>query len=174
MADARLASISERDTYSIEEQDISFLSRLAVRDARHHLPLLRDIAAREHPDVLESDLGVQVDYTTVPPEFSVFLLDGHGLSRTAEPTATRWTEARLEAMVEKAQNNHGLTTLIEYIVCIGEGVRRVVGLTAQSLWEEDMTGLEVKGETIVDDVDIMVARQTHLVLIIDGTSGDNI
>ncbi|TFY60692.1 hypothetical protein EVG20_g7327 [Dentipellis fragilis] len=158
---------------AIQKEDRLFHHHLAIRDARHHIPLLRRLAAKELPGVPLAKVGVSIDYTRVPEVYGVFALEGHDLSKEVKKDAPRVSEARSENIVEKALKSEGRASLVESKICVGEGCSVVLTLTAQPLWEtnevtrnlpgymDDEEGwLDRTGEfdTTVDDIDIMMAR----------------
>ena len=109
---------------------------------------------------------MNIDFTVIPHQFSLFKLSGHDLSQSASPSSTRTSEARTESIIEKAQNSKGSLSLIESKIILGEGATIVLTLAAQSLWEqgsdmwygrEDESGREPR-MTAVDEVDMMIAR----------------
>ncbi|TFY79555.1 hypothetical protein EWM64_g4455 [Hericium alpestre] len=156
---------------AIRKEDRLFHHHLAIRDARHNMPRLHSIAARDFPGVPKANLGMSIDYTVVPPTYSVFALDKHDLSKDIKPGTSRVTEARSESILEKAQMSGGKTTLIESKICVGEGCSIVMTLTAQSVWEsaerweeeewrwhQNEGGDENTMPTSVDEIDLMMAR----------------
>ncbi|KAA1473183.1 hypothetical protein DENSPDRAFT_822468 [Dentipellis sp. KUC8613] len=158
---------------AIQKEDRLFHHHLAIRDARHHVPLLRRLAAQELPDVPLAKVGVSIDYTQVPEKYGVFALEGHDLSKEAKEDGPRVSEARSEAIVEKALTSEGRASLLESKICVGEGCSIVLTLTARPLWEtteairlpgemDDEEGWVDRADdfdTIVDDIDIMMAKQ---------------
>lgn len=121
---------------SIAKSDWRFIHLLGIHDARCHLPILRSIVAKEFPNIPSSNLGIKIDYTTVPPKYDVFRLDTHDLFQEARTTSSGPFEARSESILEKARKS-STNSLIESKVCHGETATLVMTLTARNIWEDD-------------------------------------
>ncbi|KAJ7490685.1 hypothetical protein FB451DRAFT_1079464 [Mycena latifolia] len=157
----------EGKSQAISKSDSAFFHHLATRDARHHLPLLRRLARAEHPALRLCELIMRVDYTAVPPTYSVLpLADAGGHDAPAQGSGN--AEARTDALIERARADPDRFGLIQSRVANGAAVQEVLSVVAGNFWEdgddkgEDSLGEELEDEgrdTRVDDVDFMMARR---------------
>jgi len=157
----------------IAKKDGQFFHDLTIRDARKHLPTLRDIAKKEHPTLAPTDLVIRVDYVQLPPVFRLAALDTYS---TGPTNATVNAEARNDAIIEKVRENRENYTLLESAVASGQSITCVLTLATGSFWtsdehptggrecrcgcakdDEDADLGERKGKN-ADDVDMMRAR----------------
>ncbi|KAJ6585582.1 hypothetical protein B0H19DRAFT_1368857 [Mycena capillaripes] len=150
----------EGKSLAISKSDIAFFHHLAVRDARHHLPLLRRLARTEHPALRSCDLLIRIDYTVVPPAYSIIPLAVTG--RDDLPTSgSANADARNDAIFERVRENPEQHRLIQSQIVNGAVAQMVLSVVTGNFWEDgDAEGHEEEGgmETNVDDVDFMMAR----------------
>ncbi|KAJ6494134.1 hypothetical protein DFH09DRAFT_1206826 [Mycena vulgaris] len=154
----------EGKSQAISKSDVAFFHHLATRDARHHLPQLRRLARTEHPTLRPCELLMCIDYTVVPPVYSVLpLAEAEGHDAPAEGSGN--AEARTDAILERARANPDRFGLIQSRIANGSAMQMVLSVVTGNFWvngdEEGSLG-EMPGEdgheTGVDDVDIMMAR----------------
>ncbi|KAF8215211.1 hypothetical protein K438DRAFT_1561466 [Mycena galopus ATCC 62051] len=159
----------EGKSQAISKSDAAFFHHLATRDARHHLPLLRRLARSNYPNLRSCDLLIRIDYTVVPPAYSVVPLTEGG--RHDIPTnGSANAEARNDALLERVRENPDRFGLIQSKVENGATMQLVMSVVTGNFWQcgdaedfefEDSDALEASMmDTGVDDVDIMMARTT--------------
>ncbi|KAJ7022650.1 hypothetical protein C8F04DRAFT_1137345 [Mycena alexandri] len=152
----------EGRSQAISKSDVAFFHHLSTRDARHHLPLLRRLARTRYPALRPCELVMRIDYTAVPPVYSVIPLaeaDHHELRTNGSANA----EARNDAILERAREHPDRFGLIQSTIANGAGMQMVMSVVTGNFWEGDMESAmaERMGDrTAVDDVDIMMARST--------------
>ncbi|KAJ7349604.1 hypothetical protein DFH08DRAFT_958581 [Mycena albidolilacea] len=56
---------------AISKSDTVFFRHLSISDTWHHLPLLRRLACSMYPALRSCELLIRIDYTAVPPAYSV-------------------------------------------------------------------------------------------------------
>ncbi|KAF9042001.1 hypothetical protein BDZ89DRAFT_1090120 [Hymenopellis radicata] len=162
---------------SITKSDSAFFHDLATRDAFHHRPLLQRLAQKEHPNVKHSEFIICIDYTVLPPKYSLSLLadyekDQPKMSLNGSTNA----EARNDSFVERARQHPGKFTLIQSRISNGTGTQLVTSVRTGNFWhceddsfppasdsEEDDMGDSEREEyrnrdTNVDAVDFSRAR----------------
>ncbi|KAJ7094703.1 hypothetical protein B0H15DRAFT_830575 [Mycena belliarum] len=155
----------EGKSQAIPKSDVDFFHHLATRDTRHHLPLLRRLARTEHPALRPGELIMRVDYTVVPPAYTVLPLadvQAHDMPAKGSGNA----EARTDALLERARADPERFGLIQSRVVSGERMQEVLSVVTGDFWEDDLEGdatgatsEDEMGDTIVDDVDLMMARR---------------
>ncbi|KAG5652307.1 hypothetical protein H0H81_005457 [Sphagnurus paluster] len=157
---------------SISKSDSQFFHHLFTRDARHHLPRLRRLALTEYPGTTKAALIICIDYTVLPPKYSIKPLADYEKD-LPEMRGSPNTEARNDALIERARENPGKFTIIQSKIANGEGLQMVMTVVTGSFWDdsdnqwaipgaiEDKTidGEDEKysGKTI-DGVDMMMTR----------------
>ncbi|KAG2009621.1 hypothetical protein CC2G_012530 [Coprinopsis cinerea AmutBmut pab1-1] len=152
---------------AISKGDSAFFHKLAPRDARRALPTFRRMAKQQFPDTDKSGLVACIDYTKLPPEYSLLPLadyDTKGPAVRGSPNA----EARREALIERAKDNPNKITLIQSKIANGQGLQLVLTIVPGSFWddseewdfdpeeEDDEYGDAVRHR--MDAVDISMAR----------------
>ncbi|KAK7022297.1 hypothetical protein R3P38DRAFT_2628704 [Favolaschia claudopus] len=166
----------EGKSQAITKSDSAFFHHLATRDARHHLPLLRRLGRSSYPALRWCDLLIRIDYTVVPPDYSVVPLaeaeaerDRTGMQMNGFSNA----EARSDALIERARQNPERFGLVQSKIVSGHGMQLVLSAVTGNFWEENGDFKLGTGElyseeedehftvdTDIDDVDIMLARTT--------------
>ena len=164
---------------SISKSDATFFHHLFTHDARNHLPRLRKLASTTYPSLALTALLVCINYTVTPPEYSVVPLAEY--EKYQPPTnGPSNTEARNEALIERARDNPGKFTIIQSKVANGQGLQMVLTVVTGSFWKNDPEGfvdgeegvavededMSAEGgnvenefsESRTDEVDVMVAR----------------
>ncbi|KAJ7808120.1 hypothetical protein B0H14DRAFT_2609138 [Mycena olivaceomarginata] len=56
---------------AISKSDAVFFRHFSIRDTWHHLPLLRRLVCSTYPALRSCELLIRIDYTAVPPAYSV-------------------------------------------------------------------------------------------------------
>lgn len=124
-----------------------------MRDARRHLPHLRKLAERDHSNLKHEELVVAINYTKVPPVYSLKplkkyktgvrcnapparnMIDGPpGLQNTDD---TMNANARNDAIIKKVRENPTKFTLIESTIANGDGWQIVMTLSSGGFWASD-------------------------------------
>ncbi|KII90718.1 hypothetical protein PLICRDRAFT_106414 [Plicaturopsis crispa FD-325 SS-3] len=121
--------------YSISKHDAAFFHHLSTHDARRHLPMLRELAAREFPDTPLTGLIICIDYTARPEKYTVVPIHGF-VGRPAEGSVN--AIARNEALLEKARDYPGKYTLIQSTISNGRGDTLVMTLATGEFWMGDV------------------------------------
>ncbi|KAJ7704983.1 hypothetical protein B0H17DRAFT_920622 [Mycena rosella] len=163
----------EGKSQAISKSDVAFFHHLATRDARHHLPLLRRLARAEHPALRPCELIMRIDYTAVPPAYSILpLADAEGHATPAQGSGN--AEARTDAILERAREHPDRFGLIQSRIANGAGLQEVLSVVTGNFWvdadEEERLGEELDDdgrETGVDDVDMMMARRALNMFLAD-------
>ncbi|KZT09065.1 uncharacterized protein LAESUDRAFT_712628 [Laetiporus sulphureus 93-53] len=104
----------------ISKRDVAFLRLLAMTDSRKHLPLLRELAKREFSDTPLPELAVCIDYTVVPPAYTLKLLKTYEIDDANEMSLH--ARARQDGMIEKVREISIRRTLIEGTIVSGSVV----------------------------------------------------
>ncbi|KAJ6453089.1 hypothetical protein C8R45DRAFT_1039529 [Mycena sanguinolenta] len=158
----------EGKSQAITKSDAAFFHHLSTRDARHHLPLLRRLARSNYPTLRSCELLIRIDYTIVPPVYSVVPLteaDRHDTPTNGSPNAV----ARNDALLERVRENPDRFGLIQSKVVNGVALQLVLSVVTGNFWEHgDAEDFEFDDsddaleeslmDTGVDDVDLMMAR----------------
>ncbi|KAJ7160279.1 hypothetical protein C8R46DRAFT_1001507 [Mycena filopes] len=150
----------EGKSQAISKADIAFLHVLTARDARHHLPLLRRLARTQYPALRSGELVIRIDYTVVPPAYTVIPLADAGrieLSSAASANA----EARTDATLERARENPDRYAIVQSTIVNGAQLQLVVSVMSGGFWEGDEGGAVADSEgleTGIDNVDLMMGR----------------
>ncbi|KAJ7133445.1 hypothetical protein C8R44DRAFT_23723 [Mycena epipterygia] len=155
----------EGKAQAISKSDVAFFHHLATRDARHHLPLLRRLAHAEHPTLRTGELLIRIDYTVVPPTYSVIPLSeaDHDVHTAGSANA----EARNDALLERARENPERYRLVQSRIANGAALQMVLSVVTGNFWEggdaegslgESAEGEEGERETDADEVDLMMGR----------------
>jgi hypothetical protein len=167
--------IPEGKSQAISKSDAAFFHHLSIRDARHHLPLLRRLARSTYPALRSCELLIRIDYTAVPPAYSVVPLaeaERHDIATNGSANA----EARNDALLERARANPDRFGLIQSQVANGAGMQLVLSVVTGNFWDkgdaeegfvpadydddntDDDAAEDSMRDTGVDDVDLMMAR----------------
>ncbi|KAJ7861827.1 hypothetical protein B0H14DRAFT_2741409 [Mycena olivaceomarginata] len=144
----------EGKSQAISKSDAAFFHHLSIRDARHHLPFLRRLARSTYPALRSCELLIRIDYTAVPPAYSVVPLaeaERHDIATNGSANA----EARNDALLERARANPDRFGLIQSQVANGAGMQLVLSVVTGNFWDK---GDDSMRDTGVDDVDLMMAR----------------
>ncbi|RDB14658.1 hypothetical protein Hypma_016492 [Hypsizygus marmoreus] len=154
---------------SISRSDSIFFHHLFTRDARNHLPRLRRLALKDYPGTTKTALVICIDYTVIPPKYSLIPLAKYEES-LPDTRGSPNTEARNEALLERARENPGKFTIIQSKIANGEALQIVMTVVTGSFWEDrDNPWIEDENEAAehgddslsgktVDGVDMMMAR----------------
>ena len=124
-----------------------------MRDARRHLPHLRKLAERDHSNLKYEQLVVAINYTKVPPVYSLKPLKKYktGVRRIVPPAGnmldgplgmqntgdTVNANARNDAIITKVRENPTKFTLIESTIANGDSWQIVMTLSNGGFWTLD-------------------------------------
>lgn len=97
--------------------DAAFFHKMAIRDARHHLPYLRNLARQEFPGIANNDFVICNDYLETPTKFSLIPLSE--CQKQSESLQSVNAKARNEALIERVRENPGKFTAIQSKIARG-------------------------------------------------------
>ncbi|KAJ7769082.1 hypothetical protein DFH07DRAFT_806830 [Mycena maculata] len=146
---------------AISKADVSFLHSLSTRDARHYLPSLRRFARTKHPTLRPGELLIHIDYTVVPPTYTVVPLSEAATQSFVTGASSANAGARGDALIERARANPERFGLIQSRIVNGAWQQLVLSVVTGGFWdgdEEDGEGEDETLETDIDVVDAMMAR----------------
>ncbi|KAJ7256876.1 hypothetical protein B0H12DRAFT_1015743 [Mycena haematopus] len=158
----------EGKSQAISKSDAAFFHHLFTRDARHHLPFLRRLASSTYPALRPCELLIRMDYTVVPPAYSVVPL-AEADQQDIRTNGSANAEARNDALLERVRENPDRFGLIQSRIVHGVSGQLVLSVVSGNFWEEgDTEDFEFEDsddalegsmmDTGVDDVDLMMAR----------------
>ena len=151
----KLTTISpEGKSRTITRADAAFLHNLATRDARHHLPHLRQLAKQYFPKTTSAGLVVAINYLVVPPTYNLLPLDEYGRHhKLHSQNSSSNAEARNEALIERARENPGKFTIIQSKIANGFGIQLVLTIVTGGFWDDDDDDENWGGSEDEDGVD---------------------
>lgn len=125
-------------------KDSTFLHHLTLREGANHLPHLRDLVKQTYPNLPLHDIVVKVDYTVIPPVYTLGLLDDTptgaeclltdsdtGAGTGAGDGAPRADTVMIEN-VKQAREKH---IIFESLVASGKRKTCLVVVGAACMWE---------------------------------------
>ncbi|KDQ55392.1 hypothetical protein JAAARDRAFT_195775 [Jaapia argillacea MUCL 33604] len=115
----------------IESTDKKFLHHLSLTHAQHSLAHLLSLASTQFASLPLTSLAICIDYTSLPPKFSLKALSAYNeKNEERETTGSETMEERNARMIERVRENGEKHTLVESVLCGGRG--RVMLLTVTS------------------------------------------
>lgn len=172
-----LTLFAEGKYQSISKADAAFFHHLFTRDARNHLPRLRRLASEKYPEKTKTALIICIDYTALPPKYSVVPLEDYEKSRL-ETDGSANAEARNDTLIERARENPGKFTIIQSKIANGQGLQMVMTVVTGSFWKDNANPWAIEEDEVeesdldndnpkskykgksLDEVDIMMARMS--------------
>lgn len=142
---------------SISKGDAAFFHHLATRDAWRELPTLREMATKEYPQTVNTDLVVCIDYLVNPPKFLVVPIVEYD-KHQPETDGTVNAEARNEALIERARENPGKFTVIQSKIANGQSKQLVLTIVTGGFWQARQEAW-VEDDAEDDDDDLPPVRK---------------
>ncbi|KAF9525851.1 hypothetical protein CPB83DRAFT_858740 [Crepidotus variabilis] len=121
----------------ITKSDADYFHHLSTCDARHNMPLLREMANASYPDLPPTALVICIDYLRYPTKFSVHPLadhDKHGPK--IAPDASANSEARNDELINRARENPGKYGVVQSKIANGQGQQLVLSVVPGAFWDD--------------------------------------
>lgn len=147
-----LTAVVEGKFQSISKADAAFFHHLFPRDARRNLPSLRKLASEKFPEKTKTALIICIDYTTLPPTYSVVPLEDYEKNRP-ETNGSSNAEARNDTLIERARDNPGKFTIIQSKIANGQGLQLVLTVVTGSFWQDKANPWAVVEDDVEEDDD---------------------